>query len=747
MGRIGNIGRNGRVDAKKVKLCILLAGCAFLLLAVLKTEYKERNLSQWNDAYLGADEAIQMLTFSGYEKSEWEELLDMKQDRELKFVDVKKILEHLGATEYVTYQKEGDAKAIDRKTWYDIYDQLLELLDTNQKVSCTPCLILKKDSKEQQVQTQDGSYSYLVPDDFLEETKGYLCYLYENTIIGLKREKGLEVVLPNVYFEGVSQQKASVLFGGQTYEFPLEEAGEDLSGTVCDMHFKDGEIFKIDRKQETITGNLLTVDEQKIEIDGYGPLKRAKVLPVYKTYGTIEQKDVSDIVIGNMNVTYVVAGDEVCAILLNQPANLSNIRVLLLDGDGTVYRDGVWITCDGEYQVVYGENTAVYGGGTLFDTASYLTEAGDGYVRIDAVNGNEMYLADASGSRISYGYEGGFEVRRYAEGFVVINDVPIENYLYQVVTSEMPANYQPEALKAQAVCARSYAYRQLLQSEYAQYGAHVDDSTNYQVYNRQEHTDIARTAVDDTCGEVMTCGGEIIEAFYFSTSCGMTQDDCVWNNVIADDYPFLKVTRVSADQTPLALSDEAAFYQYITGIDDSCFDVSSHFFRWSTTAKLTDERMEQARQVLAVRKEIKPENILLYDSSGNPTDTVSGLGKLLSMQIKARGNGGAVLDLVLTYENGTAEVLSEYNIRKVLGCLVDDVHLLDGTTQKMAILPSACFTFSYDETTGTYTIYGGGYGHGVGMSQNGAEGMAELGYSYKDILNFFFKDIEIEPKG
>ena len=83
---------------------------------------------------------------------------------------------------------------------------------------------------------------------------------------------------------------------------------------ICTL--RTGEIFKIDRKQETITGNLLTVDEQKIEIDGYGPLKRAKVLPVYKTYGTIEQKDVSDIVIGNMNVTYVVAGDEVCAILL-----------------------------------------------------------------------------------------------------------------------------------------------------------------------------------------------------------------------------------------------------------------------------------------------------------------------------------------------------------------------------------------------------------------------------------------------
>ncbi len=747
MGRIGNMGRNAGSDKKRFKLCVLLAGCTFLLFAVLKTEYKTRDFSQWSDDYLGVEEAMQMLSFSGYEKSEWEKLLDVEENRELKFVDVKMILEHLGVADYVTYQKEGDAKAISRNAWYDIYDQVLELLDTNGKVSRVPCLILQKNAKEQQVQTQDGNYAYQVQESFLEQGEGYLCYLYENAVIGLKKEQGLEIVLSNVYLKEVTEEKASVLFGGQTFEFSLQEARGDLSGMVCDLHWKDGKIFKVDRKQETITGNLLTVDAEKIEIDGYGQLKRAKILPVYKTYGTVEQKDVSDIVIGNMNVTYVVAGDEVCAILLNQPANLSNIRVLLLDKDGGVYREGAWITCDGEYQISYGETAAVQGAGTLFDAASCLTEAGDGYVRLDAVNGDEIYLANADGTRISYGYEGGFEIRRYAQGFVIINDVPIENYLYQVVTSEMPASYQPEALKAQAVCARSYAYRQLLQGQYAQYGAHVDDSTNYQVYNKQEHTKIAKTVVDDTCGEVMTCGGEIIEAFYFSTSCGMTEDDCVWNNAIADDYPFLKVTRVSADAASLNLADEGAFFQYITNIDGSCFDSESRFFRWSTTAKLTDERIEQARQVLAVRKEIKPENILIYDSNGNLTDTASGLGNLLSMQIKSRGTGGAVLDLVLSYENGMAEVFSEYNIRKVLGCLVDEIHLLDGNTQDMTILPSACFTFTYDETTGVYTIYGGGYGHGVGMSQNGAEGMAKQGCGYKDILNFYFKNITIEPKG
>ena len=747
MGRIGNVGRSGRIDRKRIKLGVLLAGCIILLFAVLKTEYRTRDLNKWSEAYLGVDEAAQMLVFSGYDKKEWRDFLDVQENRELRYLDVKKILEHLGVADYITYQKEGDAKAIDRKTWYEIYDQMLELLDTNGSVRCMPALILQKKSGEHLVQTQDGSYPFLVRDSFLREGQGYVCYLYQDTVVGIRQEKDMEIILPNVYLKEVAGDQASVLFDRQTYTFSLQEERTDLSAVVCDMHWKNGKIFEIDKKQETISGNLLTVDDEKIEIDGYGQLKRAKILPVYKTYGTIEEKTVSDIVIGNMDVTYVVAGDEVCAILLNQPANLSNIRVLLLDGDGSVYRDGAWLTCDGDYQITYGENTVLQGAGTTFDAASCLTEAGEGYIRLDAVNGEEFYLTDASGSRISYGYEGGFEVRRYAEGFVVINDIPIENYLYQVVTSEMPASYQPEALKAQAVCARSYAYRQLLQGQYAQYGAHVDDSTNYQVYNKQEHTAIARTVVDDTCGEIMECGGEIIEAFYFSTSCGVTEDDCVWNNAVADDYPFLKVTRVSADTTVPNLADEGTFYQYITGIDDACFDSGSHFFRWSTTAKLTDERMEQATQVLAVRKETKPENILIYDGNGNLTDTVSGLGKLCSMQIKSRGTGGAVLDLFLTYENGTVEVLSEYNIRKVLGCLVDEVHLLDGTTQDMSILPSACFTFTYDGATGVYTLYGGGYGHGVGMSQNGAEGMAEQGYSYKDILNFFFRNITIQPKG
>ena len=150
----------------------------------------------------------------------------------------------------------------------------------------------------------------------------------------------------------------------------------------------------------------------------------------------------------------------------------------------------------------------------------------------------------------------------------------------------------------------------------------------------------------------------------------------------------------------------------------------------------------------STRKAIKPENIVIADSDGKEKDTMAGIGNLIAMRTNGRGNSGAVLEILLSYENGKVKVKTEYNIRRVLGCVVDEIHLWDGTSvTDVSLLPSVYFTLGYDETTGTYPIYGGGYGHGVGMGQNAAEGMAKQGYTYKDILNFFFQNITIQVKG
>lgn len=121
-----------------------------------------------------------------------------------------------------------------------------------------------------------------------------------------------------------------------------------------------------------------------------------------------------------------------------------------------------------------------------------------------------------------------------------MNSVPFETYLTAVVPSEMPSTYEKEALKAQAVCARSYAYIQLMRADLAAFGAHINDSTSYQVYNKVEAGEVSRQAVEETKHEVMTYADEVIEAYYFSTSMGYTDTAEVWNPEEMENYGYLK---------------------------------------------------------------------------------------------------------------------------------------------------------------------------------------------------------------
>lgn len=156
----------------------------------------------------------------------------------------------------------------------------------------------------------------------------------------------------------------------------------------------------------------------------------------------------------------------------------------------------------------------------------------------------ENYISVMLLEQASYGYKGSIELRRYPEGYVIVNELPIEEYLCAVVPSEMPAAYEVEALKAQAVCARSYAYIQLERGDYAAFGAHVDDSTNYQVYNKKEGDEKTSAAVLDTAGKVIHYQGKIAEAYYFSTSSGITGNGEAWNLAADSQYGYLRNTLV-----------------------------------------------------------------------------------------------------------------------------------------------------------------------------------------------------------
>lgn len=292
-------------------------------------------------------------------------------------------------------------------------------------------------------------------------------------------------------------------------------------------------------------------------------------------------------------------------------------------------------------------------------------------------------------------YYGRLEIIDTEQGYLMINEVDIEEYVKGVVPSEMPASYEMEALKAQAICARTYAYRQLSEHKLSSYSADVDDSVSFQVYKNQSANAKTIEAVEATKGIVMTYEGEPIESYFFSTSSGATSTDEVWGS---ESAPCLKSIVTS-------------------------YDENMPWYRWHVF--FSKEKMES----------------LLIDAGYE-------IGEIQEIQIIKKSQGGAVVTCAFIGEEGSIEVSNEYKIRNLLTPYGLEIYRQDGSSvSDFSMLPSAYFSIQpiYDNSVlSGFSIQGGGYGHGVGMSQNGANEMAKLGYDYLDILNYYFDDFKLE---
>ncbi|MED9965452.1 MAG: SpoIID/LytB domain-containing protein [Blautia sp.] len=289
-------------------------------------------------------------------------------------------------------------------------------------------------------------------------------------------------------------------------------------------------------------------------------------------------------------------------------------------------------------------------------------------------------------------YSGTLEIHKKDDGLYVVNEVPLETYLESVVPSEMPPSYEKEALKAQAVCARTYAWKHMSGKGIEICSADVDDSVNYQVYGNIEVQETSSLAVRETKGQILCHEGEPVEAYYFSTSSGATSTDEIWGAKTA--APYLKSV-------------------------DCPFDSNLSWSNWETA--IPWETIQKRAQEKAEKQE-----------------------SLRSLEIIRKTQSGASLELQVTMETIAFAVEGEYAIREFLspkGCSVTGK---DGTvTAGGTLLPSSYF--SMEILPGEKVLLkGSGYGHGVGMSQNAANEMAKEGYTCHEILDYFFRDVSIE---
>lgn len=320
-------------------------------------------------------------------------------------------------------------------------------------------------------------------------------------------------------------------------------------------------------------------------------------------------------------------------------------------------------------------------------------------------------------------YPGNIRLKRGSQGILVINEVDVETYLQYVVPSEMPAAYEMEALKAQAVCARTYAYRNILDESLTEYGADVDDSVSYQVYNNLAPQERTNQAIQETAGEILTHEGEPITAYFFSTSCGHTSTDEVWNS--SEGQAYLKSIYMGEEED-LSLETEEVFASFITGNTRETYEQEEKWYRWQVYLPI-----DYLNQRIA--------------------STHPGLGSFVTMEVQKRGTGGAVEELLVTGTKETLLITNEYDIRDFLAPGDNSITTNDGSDSYMSgLLPSAYFICETDvqaDQTAGVQLTGGGYGHGVGLSQNGANNLAKNSKTYDDILNYFYQNIQIERLG
>lgn len=447
-----------------------------------------------------------------------------------------------------------------------------------------------------------------------------------------------------------------------------------------------------------------------------------------------------------------------------------------------------WI--DGSFQVRVGAYTtkeeaeaAIAAGtvsGTVVGTSAYgvnVTQTGSTQILFQFDGGADLSLGilpDVTGSSTvrtwfkGYRYEGGFRYERIDGGnLTVVNILDLESYIKGVVPYEMSNNWPLEALKAQAICARSYAYNNILNAKHGKYHFDVCTTTDCQVYcgagsnvptyQANETTD---RAVEETAGQYAWYGNQIIEAFYSSSHGGASESVYhVWGSSLSQ-YPYLcgvvdpyekEIASKNAysswniSYTTSELTKRLQSYGYGNGTQVQSLELT--YSDLGNVIKLT------VRYLNGQSNTFKPDKMrsifgvpsIRFTVAGGQTGTDQKTQQTSSLPI----NGGDALDTNDSYftisGGGTVAGLDTNSGYVISGT---------GTVEQLPTTqtPETPQQPEQDNPTGTtvtvsngtYTFQGSGYGHQLGMSQYGAWAMVNLGYTYKQIVEFYFPGTQVK---
>ena len=384
-------------------------------------------------------------------------------------------------------------------------------------------------------------------------------------------------------------------------------------------------------------------------------------------------------------------------------------------------KDSITLTSPSGFTIGHGEDAGFARAYDMAETEIIVSKgAGGGFL----INGMQFDTAGDMSVKPILGnigiggvnYRGFALLRRMTDSdMTVINVVGLEEYLYSVVGREMSPSWNIEALKAQAVCARTYAMTHM--NKYQKYGFNLCNTQNSQVYSGiGAESESTIRAVNETAGQTVRYGGKTVEVFYFSSGGGSTEDS---KNVWSGDLPYLKSV---AD--PYENPSEATKYHWTETIT-----------REALERKIPDVGRIQYIEIVSRAPSGRVTELRVVGDAGTKTAVREGVRGLIGYDILSSqqftiAGGAPVLADGTALQSGAA-VLGGDGVSTLGG----DVSVLGGYNQTDYSL-----TKFYGDS---FTFVGRGWGHSVGMSQWGAKAMADSGFTYTDILKFYFTGVEV----
>ncbi|MFB2921734.1 SpoIID/LytB domain-containing protein [Aerosakkonema funiforme] len=327
---------------------------------------------------------------------------------------------------------------------------------------------------------------------------------------------------------------------------------------------------------------------------------------------------------------------------------------------------------------------------------------------------NMIQVFQGKNDKIGRIFVGPLKIQPNAYGtYTLVNQVPLETYLRGVVPNEIGALAPNAALEAQTILARTYALRNL--RRFAIDGYELSADIHCQVYYGLSGAfPTTDKAIAATKGLAIVYKNELIDAVYSSTNGGVSASfRDVWNG---PDRPYLRpiVDAVSNiwDLGSNSLANEQNLRQFIN-LQKGFNEEGKSLFRWRKETSLPD-LTQQLQKYLKDKKHPQ-----------------ANFQTIQSMEVTQRSASGRILTMVIQTNKGAIELHKE-EVRSAFMAPISTLFYLEPVKKDK-------------QTLWGYAFVGGGFGHGVGLSQNGALQLANLGWSSEQILNFYYPGTQIQP--